>query len=90
MIENAEPNKADLFPTDPIDRLMGPIQRFLRVETTSGVVLIVATLAALLWANLAAGTYSSFWNTSLDLSFGPWSLSGSLDHQPTLLWLVND
>lgn len=90
MTENAVPNKADLFPTDPIDRLMEPIQRFLRVETTSGVVLIVATLAALLWANLAAGTYNSFWNTPLDLSFGPWSLSGSLDYQPTLLWLVND
>ena len=75
MTENVVPNKADLFPTDPIDRLMEPIQRFLRVETTSGVVLIVATLAALLWANLAAGTYSSFWNTPLDLSFGPWSLS---------------
>ena len=90
MTENAVPNKADLFPTDPIDRLMEPIQRFLRVETTSGVVLIVATLAALLWANLAAGIYNSFWNTPLDLSFGPWSLSGSLDHQPTLLWLVND
>ena len=36
---------------------------FLREETTSGKLLLVATAVALLWANLAGDSYAAVWDT---------------------------
>src|SRR4051794_22473181 len=36
---------------------------FLAVEALSGLVLVAATIAALVWANVAAGSYASFWQS---------------------------
>lgn len=88
MIEDNAVN--DVFPTGPIDRFVAPIQRFLKVETTSGVVLIAVTIISLLWANLSNSTYTAVWETPFDISFAGWSLSGCLSHTPNLHWLVND
>lgn len=50
-----------------------PIRRYLSVEATSGIVLGVATLAALIWANSGFGTtYEHFFEASLNRdAFGP-------------------
>jgi len=62
-----------------------PLQRFLRIEAASGIVLLLAAGIALLWANSAAGaSYEAFWET-------PWGLRlGDLRFERSLRWLVND
>ncbi|MFL6143876.1 MAG: Na+/H+ antiporter NhaA [Labedaea sp.] len=45
-----------------------PLREFLRTESASGVVLLVASLAAVVWANSAAGgSYDAFWQSNLGL-----------------------
>ena len=65
----------------------GGFVEFLRQETTGGQLLLVATAIALLWANLAEGSYGSFWSTyagfgpdwlHLDLTLGDWAADGLL------------
>ena len=62
-----------------------PVLRFMRIEAASGVLLLVATVSALLLANssLAAG-YSNFWEAPVAISVGPLALERSLR------WIVND
>ncbi|GGO53523.1 Na(+)/H(+) antiporter NhaA 2 [Streptomyces daqingensis] len=42
-----------------------PLRRFLRTETGSAAMLLAATLAALVWANLDSGSYERVWATRL-------------------------
>jgi Na+:H+ antiporter, NhaA family len=42
-----------------------PLAEFVRDETTGGIVLAFATLAALMWANVAPGVYDDVWSTTL-------------------------
>ena len=45
----------------PIDRLLRPVSRLLGRKSSSGIVLFVATLMALAWANSPWGdTYTAF------------------------------
>ena len=39
------------IPARPIERLIGPFQRFAHAESSGGVVLMIATVVALVWAN---------------------------------------
>jgi Na+/H+ antiporter NhaA len=55
-----------------------PVRRFLRTETGSAAVLLLATLLALGWANMDDGSYRDFWGTELSLRVGDWSLSQDL------------
>jgi Na+:H+ antiporter, NhaA family len=64
--------------------LVRPLERFLKLEAGSAALLMVAALAALIWANAAAGTYDDFWATELHLELGPLELEEDLRH------LVND
>ncbi len=68
------------------DRLTSPLQEFLKVEASGGIVLFFAALAALVLANLAATSswYTQFINTSFTLQIGDFNLHKSL------LLLVND
>lgn len=43
------------------------LAEFLRRETTGGKLLLLATVVALLWANLAGGSYRDLWHTTLTL-----------------------
>ena len=46
----------------PIDRVLSPLQRFLRVEAAGGILLLGFTVAALVWANSPwAESYERFW-----------------------------
>ncbi|WP_322749934.1 MULTISPECIES: Na+/H+ antiporter NhaA [unclassified Frankia] len=47
----------------------GEFAEFLRQETTGGFLLLGATLIALVWANVAGGTYREVWDAQL--GFGP-------------------
>jgi Na+/H+ antiporter NhaA len=42
-----------------------PLRQFLRTETGSATILVGATLAALIWSNVASGSYETFWATRL-------------------------
>ncbi|MCX5214972.1 Na+/H+ antiporter NhaA [Kitasatospora sp. NBC_00240] len=43
---------------------------FMRTEAGSAAVLLVATIAALIWANAAPGSYEAFWETRLAIDLG--------------------
>src|SRR5580698_4229602 len=55
-----------------------PLRQFLRTETGSAAILLAATVAALVWANVAGGTYESFWSTRLSVNLGTVGLSDNL------------
>ncbi len=44
-------------------RLLHPLRDFLRTEAAGGIVLVLATMVALVWANLATGSYDDLWST---------------------------
>ena len=72
--------KASL-PVEPIDRVLDPIARFLHVESAGGVVLLLATAAALVLANSpASGDFLSLWQTPLGFSVGAFEIHHSLKH----------
>jgi Na+/H+ antiporter NhaA len=43
-----------------------PLRQFLRTETGSATILVTATLAALIWSNVASGSYERFWSMTLN------------------------
>jgi Na+/H+ antiporter NhaA len=47
-----------------------PLREFLRTETGGAAVLLAATVAALLWVNVHASSYDSFWGTMLSIDLG--------------------
>lgn len=88
-----------LMDRDPDDRIIAPwsrssrtsarviawpIQSFMRWQAAGGVALLAATVVALIWANVAGASYTSFWSTSFTLGVG--------DHLLTtnLVTVVND
>lgn len=66
-------------------RWVRPIVQFLRVESASGIVLLVCTLTALGLANSPwSAAFHQFWQTRVALTIGAFELS-----KPLLLW-IND
>jgi Na+:H+ antiporter, NhaA family len=67
-------------------RLAGrPLERFLRIEAASGILLLVAAAVALLWANSPwAESYVHLWHTPVGVRFGNFTF------ERTLEWFVND
>lgn len=74
----------DLFPDTPIRKIITPMERLMKVETTGGIVLIIMTVAALLWANLSPESYHHVWHLPFALTIGSWV--GAAD----LHWFIND
>jgi Na+/H+ antiporter NhaA len=56
----------------------GPLVAFVRSETRGAALLVVAIVLALVWANIGAARYETFWTTTAALRLGPWQLSLSL------------
>ena len=62
----------------PIDILTSPFTRFARLEAAGGILLLVATLIALVWANSPwEESYHSIWHTTFTLGVGRFVLSWS-------------
>jgi NhaA family Na+:H+ antiporter len=54
----------------PIERLVRPFQAFGARESSGGILLLLATLGALVWANSPwASSYFALWHTTLSLGF---------------------
>jgi Na+:H+ antiporter, NhaA family len=66
----------------PIDYLVRPFQRFARFEAAGGVLLLLATVVALIWANSAnAQSYLDLWHhTRFTIGLGEFSISKDLVH----------
>jgi Na+/H+ antiporter NhaA len=47
-----------------------PLRQFLRTETGSATILVGATVVALIWSNVASGSYEGFWTTRLTAGAG--------------------
>lgn len=62
-----------------------PLERFLRIEAASGVLLLVAAAVALGWANSPwASSYAELWHAKLGIRIGGFAFERPLE------WLVND
>ncbi len=60
-------------------RAFRAIERFMHIEAVSGVTLLVAAAAALVWANSPwAATYHALWHTPLSIGIGDFVFSRSL------------
>jgi len=69
------------LPAEPIDRVVAPIARFLHVESAGGVVLLLATVAALALANSPVSEdFLSLWKTPVGFSVGAFEIHHSLKH----------
>lgn len=67
--------------TDPDTSWKDAGAQFVRSEVSGGVVLLIAAVAALVWANAPFGdTYGSFWHTELSIGIGDFSISEDLQH----------
>jgi NhaA family Na+:H+ antiporter len=65
--------------------LVSPIRRFLAIEAASGLLLLAATVIALVWANSAwSDSYHHLWHTELGATLGDWRFA-----RPLHFW-VND
>jgi NhaA family Na+:H+ antiporter len=66
-------------------RAAEPLVRFLRIEAAGGVVLVVAAVGALVWANSPwQASYESFWSTTVRVEIGSYVFEEDLVH------VVND
>ena len=65
--------------------------RFLSIEASGGILLMVATIVALVWANSPwSGSYYDFWHTEVNLSIGEVVSLDANGHSLTLVEFVND
>ncbi len=64
-----------------LDNILDPFQRFLRLETSGGITLMITTLVALIWANSPwSHYYFELWENKLTISLGSFELSKTIQH----------
>ncbi len=62
-------------------RVIDPLRDFLHAEAAGGIVLVIAAVAAVVWANSAfADSYVLFWGRDLTLGFGALAVTEDLQH----------
>lgn len=62
-----------------------PFQEFFHQQAAGGILLMVCTVAALVWANSPwAGVYDAIWHTELSVGLGAWTIA-----KPLHVW-IND
>jgi Na+/H+ antiporter NhaA len=61
-----------------IRNLEAPVREFLRTETGGAAVLVVATVAALLWVNIDRASYAAVWTSTLSIRLGGSGVSQDL------------
>ncbi|MBI9041930.1 Na+/H+ antiporter NhaA [Lutibacter sp.] len=65
--------------------VLTPVQKFIKIESFSGILLLAATIIALLWANSPWGeSYRALWQYKIGFTSGSFELN-----KPLILW-VND
>ena len=62
----------------PIEAITSPFVRFAKMEAAGGILLLVSTVAALVWANSRwEVSYQAIWHTQVSIGFGRFFLSES-------------
>ena len=56
-----------------------PILQFIRREVASGILLLIATVAALVWANVSFDSYHDFWFSDISLHVHTWHIELHLE-----------
>ena len=70
-----------VLPREPIDAVVDPLKRFMHIESSSGVVLLAATVVALVLANSSvADQFLAVWATKAGLTVGSFEMKYSLQH----------
>jgi Na+:H+ antiporter, NhaA family len=65
----------------PVERIVRPFQDFAHKQSSGGILLIVATVVALVWANSPwSESYAALWHTKLTVGVGDASISKDLTH----------
>ncbi|HEV2093208.1 MAG TPA: Na+/H+ antiporter NhaA [Rubrobacter sp.] len=65
----------------PVERIVRPFQDFAHKQSSGGILLIIATTIALVWANSPWGdSYAALWHTKLTVGVGDFSISKDLTH----------
>jgi Na+:H+ antiporter, NhaA family len=65
----------------PVERIVRPFQDFAQKQSSGGILLIIATVVALMWANSPwAESYAGLWQTKLTVGLGEFSISKDLTH----------
>jgi Na+:H+ antiporter, NhaA family len=73
--------RAPLPPHPRILKVISPFQQFSHTEASGGILLFIATVAALIWANSAwSNGYVNFWHTEVTIQLGRYGMSMSLVH----------
>jgi NhaA family Na+:H+ antiporter len=76
----------DKIPVPRVAQWLVPVKRFMHIEATSGVVLMLCTLIALVIANSSwSHAFEKFWHTHVAFEFGRLKIDGHLGHL-----IVND
>lgn len=74
-----QPNDLVRLPAKPVDRIIEPLARFVRIEAASGFLLLFVTVIALGLANSSyAGAFGSLWKTPLGFTIGAFEMNYSL------------
>jgi NhaA family Na+:H+ antiporter len=61
--------------------LIRPINKFIRNESSAGIILFISALIAMIWANSAwKDAYHHLWETPLGISFGGFEVNKTLHH----------
>ncbi len=69
------------LPPERADRFTKPLGRFLKIEATAGVALLVATCTALILSNSSwSAQFLGFWKIPVGFRFGSFDFSRSLQH----------
>lgn len=69
----------------PIEKIIAPVNRFIHLEYTSGIVLLISVIIAILWANSSfSGQYHDLWDIKFSIGFNTALLS-----HPLHIW-IND
>ncbi len=69
----------------PIEKIIKPFQDFIRLESSSGIIIILCVLTTLIWVNSEfTSSYEELWRTKFTISYGDFKLSKDL-----ILW-IND
>ena len=69
------------LPAEMADRFTRPFARFLKIEAAAGIILLLATIVALILSNSAWSIpFLAFWETPIGLHFGSLDFTRSLRH----------
>lgn len=71
----------NVLPAEPVDRIAGPVAKFLHIEAAGGVFLLLVALTAMGLANSSwSEGFLAFWKTPIGFSAGSFEVSHSLRH----------